>query len=338
MGLQKFANNAAGTTTTALLIGGTGFTLQSGEGAEFPSLTGDEYCYVRIGTDGLNEVVKVTARTTDTLTCEATTMAWSAGTPVVLTVSAELLGDLAQNNGDGDTLDGHRLTNYTEGRDTPAPSAAALTVDYSAGPVIVSTLDENVATLSFTNLPATGQAARLLLVLVQDGTGGRSFVWPGSITWMEGDAPAVADGAGDVTMVNLLTIDGGTTWYGARVGTPAETTLETLTRLFTSNSISSSGNAVAWNSDDGYHFHGTLNENTTVAASSGTPYDGQKVQFAFTQGGTGGTVAWNAQFVAGSDFSDTIPEAGTTAADIDVYLFQYFAGISKYVLMSHLRH
>jgi len=97
MGLQKFANNAAGTTTTALAIGGTTFTLQSGEGAEFPTLAVGDYCYVRLGTDALNEVVKVTARSTDTLTCAATTLAWAALTPVVLCVSKEMLNALAQN-------------------------------------------------------------------------------------------------------------------------------------------------------------------------------------------------------------------------------------------------
>lgn len=98
MGLQKFANNAAGTTTTVLAIAGTTFTLQSGEGAEFPTLAVGDYCYVRLGTDALNEVVKVTARSADTLTCVATTLAWAALTPVVLCVSKEMLNGLAQSS------------------------------------------------------------------------------------------------------------------------------------------------------------------------------------------------------------------------------------------------
>lgn len=96
MGLQKFSNNASGTTTTALAIGGTTFTLQSGEGGEFPVLPTDSFCYVRLGTDALNEVVKVTARSGDVFTCVATTLAWAAGVPCVLTVSKEMLEGLAQ--------------------------------------------------------------------------------------------------------------------------------------------------------------------------------------------------------------------------------------------------
>lgn len=96
MALQKFANNATGTTTGTIPTGGTTFTLQSGEGAEFPALGTNEYCYVRLGSDSLNEVVKVTARSGDVLTCVTTTAAWAADTPVILTASKEMFGDLAQ--------------------------------------------------------------------------------------------------------------------------------------------------------------------------------------------------------------------------------------------------
>lgn len=98
MALQKFANNAQGTLLATITASAASFQLQSGEGAEFPALGFGEYCYVRIGSDSSNEVVKVTARSSDTFTCVPTINGWVSGTPVTLTVSAELMRGLAQNN------------------------------------------------------------------------------------------------------------------------------------------------------------------------------------------------------------------------------------------------
>jgi len=116
------------------------------------------------------------------------------------------------------------------------------------------------------------------------------------------------------------------------------TVLAMFTKLLASTGLSSSSNATVWDSDDGYAFNLTLNENTTIGASQGTPFDSQSIRFIITQGGTGGTVSWNAEFVAGSDFSDTIPAAGTTTADVDIYAFVYMSGLSKWVLVSHVLH
>ena len=97
MALQKFANNAQGSLLASIIAGAVSFQLESGEGAEFPTLGVGDYCYVRIGSDASNEVVKVTAKSTDTFTCVATTGAWAAGTQVALTVSSEMLRVFAQN-------------------------------------------------------------------------------------------------------------------------------------------------------------------------------------------------------------------------------------------------
>lgn len=111
--------------------------------------------------------------------------------------------------------------------------------------------------------------------------------------------------------------------------------LQVMTILDTPVAISSSSNATAWDSDNGRIFADTLTENTTVAASSGTPYDGQKVEFRFRQAAGPYTLAWNAQFTAGETFSDTIPAVSTTAGDEDRYLFEYNATDSKYQLIAH---
>jgi hypothetical protein len=95
---MKFANNAESTLDGGIGSGATSFSVASGHGARFPTLAAGEYFYVRLGSDANNEVVKVTARSTDTLTCEATSSAWNDTTPVILTINKEILDELKQTN------------------------------------------------------------------------------------------------------------------------------------------------------------------------------------------------------------------------------------------------
>ena len=60
----------------------------------------------------------------------------------------------------------------------------------------------------------------LTLLITQDGTGGRSITWPASVKWMPaGSAPTFTTTASTVSVVELFTIDNGTTWYAGLAGT-----------------------------------------------------------------------------------------------------------------------
>jgi len=91
-----YSNNAVSSLASLCGAGATSLSVQSGDGVLFPNPGLGEYFYIRLGTDDNNEVVKVTARSTDTLTCEATAYAWAASTAVALTVCAEMLDDFLQ--------------------------------------------------------------------------------------------------------------------------------------------------------------------------------------------------------------------------------------------------
>jgi len=88
---QLWANNAYSTLAAQCNAGATSLTLGSGEGARFPSPSGGDYFLATItqgsGTETSWEVVKVTARSTDTLTIvkgqEGTTDAtWDSGSKI----------------------------------------------------------------------------------------------------------------------------------------------------------------------------------------------------------------------------------------------------------------
>ena len=89
-GLNLFTNNAATTLDSGLLIGATSLTVAAGTGAEFPTLTGSEYFFCTLANNaGSIEIIKVTARSTDTFTIVrgqdgTSAAAWSAGDKVEL--------------------------------------------------------------------------------------------------------------------------------------------------------------------------------------------------------------------------------------------------------------
>lgn len=89
-GLNLFTNNAATTLASAVLIGATSLTVATGTGALFPTLTGSQYFYCTLTNNaGSIEIIKVTARSTDTFTIVrgqdgTSAAAWSAGDKVEL--------------------------------------------------------------------------------------------------------------------------------------------------------------------------------------------------------------------------------------------------------------
>lgn len=99
---QLFTNNANATLASGVTNVATSLTLASGKGALFPSPTGGDYFLMTL-TQASNEtsweIVKVTARSTDTLTIvrsqEGTTAAaWSSGDKAELRVTAAALAAL----------------------------------------------------------------------------------------------------------------------------------------------------------------------------------------------------------------------------------------------------
>jgi hypothetical protein len=97
----KFANNAVGTLASSASAPATTLSLAAGQGALFPSLTAGDYFYLTIGLPGSTEIVKVTARTVDSLTViraqESTTaLVHAVGTPARLLITAAGLVDLNQ--------------------------------------------------------------------------------------------------------------------------------------------------------------------------------------------------------------------------------------------------
>lgn len=93
----KFANGYRTSLAAAVAAGADSFQVKSAAGA--PALASGDWCYVTIGWDGNNEVVKCTARSGTTWT-GLVAGAWSADTPVTIGMPAEALADVIGSGGD----------------------------------------------------------------------------------------------------------------------------------------------------------------------------------------------------------------------------------------------
>lgn len=126
-------------------------------------------------------------------------------------------GTLSGNVAFGDNeASGVVLKDYAE-KDVAVTSAATLALDLSAGNTGSVTLDTNVTTLTFTNVPTDGVSSFTLKV-VQDGTGSRTMALSGTVNGSSATfkTPGAAGltlstGAADIDLVTFLFFDGDAT-------------------------------------------------------------------------------------------------------------------------------
>jgi hypothetical protein len=97
---------------------------------------------------------------------------------------------------------------------TAASSSTAYAVDLSTANIFNITMTGN-CTFTFTNPPASGTSYSFTLILKQDATGSRTGTWPASVKWPNASTPTLSTGATKTDILNFITVDGGTTYYGA---------------------------------------------------------------------------------------------------------------------------
>jgi hypothetical protein len=92
-------NNAIGYLSTPISASDVGLALEAGDGANFPALTAGEYFYATlVGANEETEIVKVTARVTDTLTIvraqdSSTAYSFAAGSKIEMRVNVASVED-----------------------------------------------------------------------------------------------------------------------------------------------------------------------------------------------------------------------------------------------------
>ena len=100
-----YTNNAFTTLASAINSSVTSLTVATGEGSRFPAITGTDYFYVTVFNASLSEIVKVTARSTDTMTIvraqdSTTAQSFSSGDSVQLKVNKAMLDGIKTDTND----------------------------------------------------------------------------------------------------------------------------------------------------------------------------------------------------------------------------------------------
>jgi hypothetical protein len=110
------------------------------------------------------------------------------------------------------TVEAGTFTNgYTEETVT-ADTSTAYTIDLANGSVQILTLTGN-CTFTF---PTATAGQSFILLLKQDGTGGRTVTWPASVEWPGATAPTITSTASKMDKLVFTAAD--SNWYGSVAG------------------------------------------------------------------------------------------------------------------------
>ena len=211
------ADRVQETTTTT----GTGTITLAGAVAGFQSFAvigNGNTTYYTI-TSGNNWEVGIGTYTSSGTTLARTTILSSSNADAAITLSGSstvfssypseraVMTDVPQ------TVSNKKLQTYNENV-TAGSSGTAYAVDLSTANIFDISMTGN-CTFTFTNPPASGVSYSFMLILEQDATGSRTATWPASVKWPNGSTPTLTTTANKTDILNFITVDGGTTYYGA---------------------------------------------------------------------------------------------------------------------------
>lgn len=217
---QLFTNNATSLLASSFSAVATSLVVTTGHGARFPNPTGGDYFLLTlIGVDGNGnenawEIVKVTARSTDTMTVtraqEGTTaVLWAASTRVELRSTAGTLGGLAPAASPVFT----GVAKFSNAAVEAKTAIAASAIDLATGNFFTKTIS-GATTFTVSNVPTTGTVASFVLDLTNGGSA--TVTWWSGVKWAGGTAPTLTSAGRDV--LGFFTHDAGTTWTGLVLG------------------------------------------------------------------------------------------------------------------------
>ena len=176
--LVRFSNNAVSQLAANLTNSGTSLSVTSGDGAKFPTISGGQYFMATlVKADGSTEVVKVTARSTDTMTIvraaepvagASTSYAFSAGDRIEHRLTSGALGS------EIDRLDSASLisplnksANYTI---TSADITSMVRVSTGSGNITITLPDTTTLTDDFDVLIAKVTSDANSVVVTRSGS------------------------------------------------------------------------------------------------------------------------------------------------------------------------
>jgi hypothetical protein len=106
---------------------------------------------------------------------------------------------------------------YIERQVAASFTAGVMTLDCNSANVFTCALTGNVTTLTINNIPTSGLAIGITLILEADGTQ-RTITWPASFLWSNGTAPTTTATNTKKDVIVFMTYDQGTTFLAFVAG------------------------------------------------------------------------------------------------------------------------
>lgn len=142
--VMKYTNNASADLATSITSSATSIVVQSGSGSRFPALAAGDYFFATLIDSSNNiEIVRVTARSADTLTVVraqdgTTARSYPAGAKIELRIVAAGLGEFMQRDGTvtptaNQPMGGFKLTGSAQGTASGEPVTAERNVSTGTG-------------------------------------------------------------------------------------------------------------------------------------------------------------------------------------------------------------
>jgi hypothetical protein len=109
------------------------------------------------------------------------------------------------------------LTALRETKTALAIAAGVLAIDCNVATVFAVPLIANITSITFANIPPTGEAYSFILSFTASGAV-NTVTWPASVKWPNGTAPTLTSTSGKVDTFVLYTYDAGANWYAFIAG------------------------------------------------------------------------------------------------------------------------
>jgi len=209
------------TGTLAVASGGTGVTTSTGSSnnvlSTSPLLTTPTFTAPILGTPSSGTLSSCTGLPISTgVSGLGTSVAAFLATPS----SANLKTAITDETGTGGSLvfatspalTTPTITGLIEVKTAPTISAGVLALNCALGNVFAVSLNAAVTSLTFSNIPASGSAFGLTLILAMTGTA-YTITWPASVKWPSGTAPTLTSTNLKSDIIILTTVDGGAVWF-----------------------------------------------------------------------------------------------------------------------------
>jgi len=220
----EFTNNAESTLAVAISsTSQTTITVASGDGALFPSLTGDGSDYFTITvvkSDGTREIMLIVDRSSDALTVgvAGSGSANSSGRGIEGTSATTFsIGDIVELRLTKGALNSFVDTFKeldSEVNDIGDFGGGSQTINLNSGRCVLATVSTSEVTFTFSNPLSSGTLDGFILYLTNGGS--QTINWPANTRFSSSTEPEWTSSGTDVIV--FVTHNGGTNWDGFRVG------------------------------------------------------------------------------------------------------------------------